>query len=76
MGMANTGTDTTTRTPCRIRWFVWAGGQRLARTATMRGTWGYDAACTEHDWDSRTGGATRRYVEFAVWLHKVEHGGA
>jgi N6-adenosine-specific RNA methylase IME4 len=53
----------------RIRWYVWAGGQRLPRTARMRGTWGYDVECS-CGWQTRTGGATRKYVEDQVWLHK------
>lgn len=53
----------------RITWWVYAGRERIRRTATMRGQWGYDATC-ECGWDSRTGGATRRYVENEVWLHK------
>jgi hypothetical protein len=60
---------TTTEREHRVRWFVYAGGERIPRTATMRGAWGYDAVCS-CGWDSRTGGALRRYVADSVWLHK------
>lgn len=58
--------------PCRIEWFVYAGTDRIRHTARMRGTWAYDAVCTVHGWDSRTGGALRRYVAGEVELHKFE----
>lgn len=71
------GTTTEPATPCRIIWWVYVGDsdspggrQRIRRTATMRGTWGYDAECTTHGWDSRTGGAVRSYVAREVWAHK------
>lgn len=53
----------------KITWFVYAGRERIQRTAMMRGTWGYDATC-ECGWDSHTGGATRGSVERDVWGHK------
>lgn len=53
----------------RITWWVWAGNQRIRRTAIMRGMWGYDASCS-CGWKTVTGGATRRYVERQVWMHK------
>lgn len=57
----------------RIRWYVWAGGQKLAHTANMRGTWGWDAECS-CGWDSHTGGATKGSVEREVWFHKhIDH---
>jgi hypothetical protein len=59
--------------PCRIQWFVYAGTERIRHTAQMRGTWGYDAVCVTHGWDSRTGGALRRYVADEVWHHKRDH---
>lgn len=61
---------TTTETAHRISWFVYAGGERIPRTASMRGTWGYDATCT-CGWDSQTGGATRSSVAYDVWFHKT-----
>lgn len=53
----------------RVRWYVWAGGERIPHTATMRGTWGWDAEC-ECGWKSSTGGAVRAYVKDLVWEHK------
>lgn len=53
----------------KIAWFVYAGGERIPRTRTMRGQWDYDATC-ECGWDSRTGGAVRSYVEREVTDHK------
>ena len=42
----------------------------MPHTAAMRGHWpGYDAECS-CGWATRTGGATRRYIEGEVWLHK------
>jgi hypothetical protein len=53
----------------RAKWFVWAGGVKMPRTAKMRGTWGYDVTCS-CGWESRTGGATRTSVENALWDHR------
>lgn len=59
---------------CRIRWYVYSGGERIRRQATMRGHWpGWDAECVTHNWDSKTGGATRGYVKHEVWSHKWDH---
>lgn len=55
----------------RIKWWVYAGGERIRHTSTMRGTWGYDATCS-CGWDTRTGGAVRRYVQDEVDTHKRE----
>jgi hypothetical protein len=61
----------------RMRWFVWGwgpqGSYKIPHNARMRGTWGWDAACS-CGWESRTGGATRRSVEDKVWMHKFENG--
>lgn len=60
----------------RIRWFVRVGlHEWIPRTSSMRGLWFYDAKCS-CGWESRTGGATRRAVSDAIWLHKVEEGAA
>jgi hypothetical protein len=56
----------------RARWFVWAGGQKMPHTASMRGMWGWDAECSCGDWESRTGGATRAYVAGELWNHRYE----
>jgi hypothetical protein len=58
----------------RISWFVWSGGEKLRRTATMRGWWpGYDAECS-CGWATNTGGAIRAYIQREVWFHKhIDH---
>jgi hypothetical protein len=53
----------------KVRWFVWAGGEKIPRTSTMRGFWGYDVECS-CGWKTRTGGATKRYITNEVWYHK------
>lgn len=59
-----------------IRWFVWGNGTdrpvKIPHTSRMRGEWGWDASC-ECGWQTRTGGATRTYVEGEVWMHKFEN---
>jgi len=69
--MTTTRTDSPAPAPAvhKIRWFVYAGGERIPRTATMRGQWGYDATCS-CGWDTKTGGATLGYVKGEVWWHK------
>jgi hypothetical protein len=59
-----------TATEHRISWFAYADGKRIPRTASMRGTWGYDVTCS-CGWDSRTGGATKSYLTAEVQLHKI-----
>lgn len=53
----------------QIRWFVWAGGVKISRTATMRGQWDYDVECS-CGWKTQTGGATKSYIQGEIWLHK------
>lgn len=53
----------------RITWFVWAGNEKIRRTATMRGSWGYDVECSCGQ-KSRTGGATLGYMKGQVYDHK------
>ena len=60
-----------TRRAHRARWFVWAGGEKLPRNSKMRGTWGHDVTCP-CGWESRTGGATRAYVEELLRDHRYE----
>lgn len=55
----------------RITRWVYAGGERIRRESTMRGTWGHDATCS-CGWDSRTGGAVESYVEARVNDHKLD----
>jgi hypothetical protein len=71
------------KAPCRIIWWVYTGRpdpetgrpERIRRCATMRGQWpGYDAECLTHEWESRTGGGVRSWIEHEVWSHKYDHG--
>lgn len=55
----------------RAAWYVYAGGQRIRHSRTMRGLWGYDVVCS-CGWDSKTGGATRGYVTEQLWGHRWE----
>jgi N6-adenosine-specific RNA methylase IME4 len=57
----------------RIKWFVWSGGEKMPKTAAMRGTWGYDAECS-CGWKTSTGGGTRRHIENEIWFHKFQEG--
>lgn len=52
-----------------IRWYVYAGREKIRRTATMRGQWSYDAECS-CGWKTSTGGAVKRYIDDEVWMHK------
>jgi hypothetical protein len=49
----------------RATWWVYGTPgdttSRIRHSASMRGQWGYDVTCS-CGWDSRTGGALRRYV--------------
>jgi len=63
-----------TKVTHRISWYVWTSGhsgpaEKMRHTASMRGTWGWDAECS-CGWGSHTGGATRSSVERDVWRHK------
>jgi hypothetical protein len=53
----------------KITWWVWAGSEKIRRTARMRGTWGYDVTCS-CGWETRTGGAVKRHISDEVWFHK------
>jgi hypothetical protein len=63
-----------THTEHRIAWFVYvAPGQKIRRTASMRGRWpGYEVTCS-CGWETHTGGAVRSYIEREVWHHKRDH---
>lgn len=54
----------------KATWFVWAGGEKMRRTSSMRGMWGYDVTCS-CGWESRTGGATERSVREALRRHRA-----
>ena len=53
----------------KATWYVWSGGQKMRRQATMRGTWGYDVECSCGS-GSHTGGATRGTVEDWLFDHR------
>lgn len=56
-----------------IKWFVYAGDEKIPHTSHMRGEWGYDFECS-CGYQSRTGGALLRYVRDLVTDHKIyEH---
>ena len=62
-----------TDTKVQIKWFVYAGDEKIAYQSSMRGTWGFDAECS-CGWESRTGGAIKSCVISEVQLHKtMEH---
>jgi hypothetical protein len=48
---------------------VYAGGQKLRYQSTMRGTWGYDVACS-CGFETNTGGGTRGSVEDYLFDHR------
>jgi hypothetical protein len=59
----------------RAAWYVWVtdslgGRKKICRRATMRGFLGYDVTCSCGQFESRTGGGTRSYVEAELWLHR------
>jgi hypothetical protein len=60
-------TENTTHT---ISWFVYLDGELIPREATMRGSWGYEVKCS-CGWETRTGGATRSYVQGEARFHKA-----
>lgn len=61
----------TTEVTHKARWFVYAGSERIPRTSSMRGMWGYDVVCS-CGWDSRTGGATERSVRESLARHRLD----
>ncbi len=54
----------------KITWYVWAGSEKIRRTSRMRGTWGYDVTCS-CGWETRTGGAVKRYITDEIYFHKL-----
>jgi hypothetical protein len=59
-----------TDTKVTIKWFVYAGAEKIRYNASMRGTWGFDAECS-CGWQSRTGGAIKASVLEEVKWHKI-----
>lgn len=62
----------------RARWFVYTGQtdpetrrpERIRYQSSMRGFWpGYDVVCS-CGWETRTGGATRRWVAEELFDHR------
>jgi hypothetical protein len=65
----------TTEQTHKIQWWAYArdglgGIEKIRRSHSMRGTWGYDVTCS-CGWESKTGGAIRSYIEREVWWHKA-----
>ena len=54
----------------RATWYVWAGGRKIRHQSTMRGAWGWDVVCSCGEFETRTGGATKKYVESELWDHR------
>jgi hypothetical protein len=62
-----------TDTKIQIKWFVYAGEEKIAYQSSLRGTYGYDATCS-CGWESKTGGGVRTWVKDLVETHKrLEH---
>lgn len=59
-----------TDTKVTIKWFVYAGEEKIRYNSTMRGTWGYDAQCS-CGWETKTGGAIKSCVLEDVKWHKI-----
>lgn len=58
----------------RIRWFVYAGGERLPHTSFMRGSWdGWDAVCS-CGWKATSAGCIKARVQDDVRIHKLMEG--
>jgi hypothetical protein len=55
----------------QIKWFVYAGGEKIARVSTMRGRWDWDASCS-CGWESKTGGGVYSWVKDLVETHKIQ----
>lgn len=61
----------------RARWYVYAGPAggpfgKIPHNSKMRGSWwGYDVTCS-CGWESRTGGAVRRYVADKLDDHRLD----
>ena len=52
-----------------IKWFVYAGEEKIRHNSTMRGTWGYDAECS-CGYETKTGGGVRAWVANMMEDHK------
>ena len=62
-----------TDTKVTVKWFVYAGEEKIRYTSTMRGRWGYDAECS-CGYETKTGGGVRTWVASLMEDHKrFEH---
>ena len=59
-----------TKAAHKAKWFAYAGGERIPAQSTMRGTWGWDVVCSCGQFDSKTGGGVRSYVEEKLFDHR------
>ena len=61
-------------TKASIKWFVYAGEEKIRYNKTMRGSWGYDVTCS-CGWETKTGGGVRSWIEEEIYAHKrFDHG--
>jgi len=61
-------------TKASIKWFVYAGEEKIRYNKTMRGAWGYDVTCS-CGWETKTGGGVRSWIEEEIYAHKrFDHG--
>ena len=59
-----------TDTKVTIKWFVWAGDEKIARNASMRGAWdGWDAICS-CGWTTGNSRTVYSYTKNEVNSHK------
>jgi hypothetical protein len=58
-----------TTTQHKIRWYVYAGGEKHLHQKTMRGYRAWDAECS-CGWRSGTGGGLKSAVQEDVQIHK------
>lgn len=56
----------------RAQWLVWAGTELVPHTASMRGTWGYEARCSCGEFETHFGGGTRTAVQREVDNHRLD----
>ena len=62
-----------TDTKVTVKWFVYAGEEKIRYTSTMRGTWGYDAECS-CGWSTGNSRTVYSYTQDEVNSHKhAEH---
>ena len=63
-----------TKEKVTIKWFVYAGDEKIPHTSSMRGEWGYDFKCS-CGLETKTGGAIKSSIQWDATMHKIlEHG--